>query len=71
LWLDCRELGMSDAALRDFFIQQCKVGMNPGTVFGEGGSGFMRMNIGTRRALIQQALEAIREGMDFASNYGG
>lgn len=63
LWLDCRELGLSDAALRDFFIKQCKVGMNPGTVFGEGGSGFMRMNIGTRRAVIAEALASIRDNL--------
>lgn len=43
LWLDCRELGMSDAQLKDFFVREARVGMNPGTVFGEGGSGFMRL----------------------------
>lgn len=60
LWLDCRELGMTDPALRDFFIRQCKVGMNPGIVFGEGGSGFMRMNIGVRRSVIIEALNSIK-----------
>ncbi|WP_049629639.1 MalY/PatB family protein [Cellvibrio sp. pealriver] len=64
LWLDCRGLGLSDAALRDFFVKTCKVGMNPGTVFGEGGSGFMRMNIGTRKDVIVQALEAIRSACE-------
>lgn len=59
LWLDCRELGMTDAQLRDFFVKQCKVGMNPGTVFGEGGSGFMRMNIGTSRTTIEHILLCI------------
>ena len=61
LWLDCRELGMNDAQLRDFFVRSCKVGMNPGTVFGEGGSGFMRMNIGTTKARIAAALGAIQQ----------
>lgn len=61
LWLDCRELGMNDAQLRDFFVRACKVGMNPGTVFGEGGSGFMRMNIGTTKARIAAALRAIQQ----------
>jgi cystathionine beta-lyase len=59
LWLDCRGLGMGDAQLRDFFVRSCKVGMNPGTVFGEGGSGFMRMNIGARRVVIINALNSI------------
>lgn len=63
LWLDCRGLGMSDTQLRDFFVRECKVGMNPGTVFGEGGSGFMRMNIGTTKARIMAALEAVKLGV--------
>jgi cystathionine beta-lyase len=60
LWLDCRALGLSDTALRDFFIKDCQLGMNPGTVFGEGGSGFMRMNIGTTHAVVAEALMKIR-----------
>lgn len=60
LWLDCRELGLSDAALRDFFIHECKLGLSPGIVFGEGGSGFMRMNIGTRKQQVEFALEIMR-----------
>lgn len=59
LWLDCRELGLTDAQLRNFFIKRCALGMNPGTVFGEGGSGFMRMNIGTPRAIITDALARV------------
>jgi len=61
LWLDCRELEVSDAGLRDFFVRECKVGMNPGTIFGEGGSGFMRMNIGTRFSIISSALHRIKK----------
>lgn len=59
LWLDCRGLGLDDAALQRFFVEQAQVGMNPGTVFGEGGSGFMRLNIGAPRAVVRQALEQI------------
>ncbi len=61
LWLDCRELGMSDPQLRDFFVKKCRVGMNPGTVFGDAGSGFMRMNIGTPKLNIERALTAFKD----------
>ncbi|MDP1593400.1 MAG: PatB family C-S lyase [Gallionella sp.] len=61
LWLDCREMGMSDAQLRAFFVQQARVGMNPGTAFGEGGGGFMRLNIATPRPVLADALERIRQ----------
>ena len=61
LWLDCRELGMSDTQLRHFFINEAGVGMSPGTLFGEEGQGFMRMNIGTPRHIIATALENIKK----------
>ena len=60
LWLDCRSLGMKDEELKRFFVQDAGVGLSPGTVFGAGGSGFMRMNIGTPRRIVATALERIR-----------
>ena len=59
LWLDCRALGLGDAQLKEFFIREARVGMNPGSSFGDAGSGYMRLNIGTRRAVVEQALERI------------
>ena len=38
LWLDCRELGLNDPAMQQFFIRQVRVGLSPGVLFGEGGS---------------------------------
>ena len=63
LWLDCRSLGMNDLQLKDFFVQQAKVGMNPGTAFGDGGSGFMRLNIGSPRHIIADALDRIAHAL--------
>lgn len=68
LWLDCRALGMNDDELRRFFIIEAGIGMNPGISFGTGGSGFMRMNIGTPRYRISQALENIRSALDRRKN---
>ena len=59
LWLDCRELGLNDRELRQFFIEDCGVGMNPGAMFGQGGGGFMRMNIAAPLAVLQQACQQI------------
>jgi cysteine-S-conjugate beta-lyase len=63
LWLDCRFLGMDNESLRRFFIEEAKVGMNPGYVFGDNGSGFMRLNIGARLEIVQQALENIADAV--------
>jgi cystathionine beta-lyase len=63
LWLDCRALGMNDAELKHFFVQEAGVGMSPGRLFGEAGSGFMRMNIGAPRHVIADALNCIVKAM--------
>lgn len=59
LWLDCRELGMNDEQLREFFVKQAHVGMNPGFAFGKQGSGFMRLNIASPRAVLVDAMTRI------------
>lgn len=63
VWLDCRALGLDDAALKQFFIQQAGVGLSPGRLFGEAGSGFMRMNIAAPRSVIAAALQRIANAL--------
>jgi cystathionine beta-lyase len=59
LWLDCRAMELNDRELERFFVHQAGVGLSAGTIFGEQGSGFMRMNIAAPRSVIAQALEKI------------
>jgi len=61
VWLDCTEMGLSDKELNEFFLQKAKVGLNPGVMFGPGGEGFMRMNIGCPRATLLQGLAQIKD----------
>lgn len=64
LWLDCRALGMHDNALKQFFISEAGIGLNPGIAYGKEGSGFMRMNIAAPRRHIKQALDNIRSALE-------
>jgi cystathionine beta-lyase len=59
LWLDCRDLKMTDLQLETFFVKEAKVGLNLGKSFGKGGSGFMRLNIASPRSVIAEALNRI------------
>lgn len=61
LWLDCRKMGMEPHKLQNFMIEEAKVGMEDGFIFGEAGKGFMRMNIATQRSIISSALNRIKE----------
>ena len=64
VFLDARGLGLPHDRLVEFFIREAKVGMNDGAMFGEGGSGFMRMNLGCPRATLVKALEQIKSAYD-------
>ncbi|WP_203299317.1 MalY/PatB family protein [Marinobacter sediminum] len=63
MWLDCRALGLTDAELKRFFVQEAGVGMNPGITFGEPGSGFMRLNIGCSRSVLSEVLGRIENAL--------
>lgn len=63
LWLDCRELDLSQKELVSFFINKAGLALNDGTKFGKGGDGFMRMNIGCSRKLIEQALKQLQKSL--------
>jgi cystathionine beta-lyase len=59
VWLDCRPLGLTQAALIDLFERKAGLALNEGAMFGPGGEGFMRMNIGTPRSIVAQALKQL------------
>ncbi len=70
-WLDCRGMNLRDKLLREFFIQEAKLGLNAGISFGREGSGFMRLNFAVSRVkmskiveLLESALKKRLEGVD-------
>ncbi len=63
IWLDCRELGFTGKELKDFFINKARVGFNDGRVFGNGGEGFMRMNVACPREVVEKAMRQIGEAV--------
>ena len=63
LWLDCRALKLDDTALKRFFIEEAQLGLSPGAIFGHGGEGFMRMNIGTTKTNVLEALARLKAAL--------
>ncbi len=55
-WLDCSGMGLSDKALRQFFVEKAKLGLSPGTAFGKEGTQFMRLNFAVPTSIMDQAL---------------
>ena len=59
LWLDVRALGMNSKQLKELFVNKAGLALNYGEIFGPGGKGFVRMNVGAPRKLIVEAMERI------------
>lgn len=59
VWLDCRALHLSHEELIDLFENKAGLALNDGAMFGEEGTGSMRLNVGTTRRVLKEALEAL------------
>lgn len=60
VWLDCRELNLSHTELVNLFENRAKLALNSGAIFGTQGEGFMRLNVGTPRSVLEQALQQLK-----------
>ena len=64
VWLNCRGLGLNHDKLLELFIDKAHLALNDGEMFGPGGEGFMRLNVGTPRSVLRQALEQLAKAVN-------
>lgn len=64
IWMDCRGLGMSQSELKKMFLEEAKVGVTLGEIFGVEGIGFERLNIGVTKAVLREGLNRIYNAVD-------
>jgi cystathionine beta-lyase len=70
IWLDCRGLNLSQKELVSLFVDDAKLALNDGAMFGAGGEGYMRMNVGTPLANIQKALDNLKKAVETKQIHG-
>lgn len=63
VWLDCRYLGLGDRELEMFMRKEAKLALQHGYKFGQGGEGFVRVNIACPRSLLQEGLQRLEEAI--------
>ncbi len=63
IWLDCRDLKLSQPELVDLFQNKAGLLLNDGSMFGPGGEGFMRLNVGCSRSILDTALQALKKAI--------
>lgn len=64
VWLDCRKLGLTHDGLIDLFVNRASLALNDGAMFGEEGSGFMRLNVASPRSVLLRALGALKDAIE-------
>ncbi|HHT30186.1 MULTISPECIES: MalY/PatB family protein [Petrimonas] len=64
LWLDCRELHLTQKELVYLFVHKAGLALNNGTIFGKEGEGFMRLNVGTTLSTLEKALDKLRKAIN-------
>ena len=63
MWLDCSALNLEPSPYA-FFRKEAKVALNDGATFGKGYENFVRLNFGTNRATLTEALERMSRAVN-------
>lgn len=64
VWLDCRDLKLSQQELVRLFQDKAGLLLNDGNMFGPGGEGFMRLNVGCPRSILDKAMNTLKKAID-------
>jgi cystathionine beta-lyase len=63
-WLDCRSLGLGKKELKLMMLEEARVYLDEGYIFGIEGEGFERVNLACPRSVLVEALERIRNALE-------
>lgn len=63
VWLDLRKLGLTEQQQRQLIVQDAELWLDAGTLFGQGGEGFERINIACPRTTIEQAMQRLEHAV--------
>ena len=63
VWLDCSGLGLCNKAVNDLFINSAHLALNDGEMFGAEGRCHMRLNVGTPRCVLEQAMHQLADAV--------
>ena len=64
VWLDFRGTGLGVDELDDKIINQAKLWLDSGKIFGTCGEGFQRINVACPRKVLEEAMERIKKSLE-------
>lgn len=62
VWVDCHSLGLTSQEIETALYSHGRVWINAGTIYGQSGEGFIRINIACPRERLMEGLRRIRKG---------
>ncbi len=68
VWLDCRDLGLDQDHLVKMFINKAHLALNDGSMFGNEGRGYMRLNVACPRSVLTTALDHLYDAISEISD---
>lgn len=63
IFINCKKLGMKSAQLADYLLENAKIALVPGDVFGPGGEGYLRMSFANSYENIVEGCERLGEAV--------
>lgn len=64
VWLDCSAMGLKHEELIKLMVDEAHLAMNDGAMFGIGGEQHLRLNVGTQRSVLEQAMQQLKSATD-------
>ena len=63
IFINCKQLGMKSAQLADYLLENAKIALVPGDVFGPGGEGYLRMSFANSYENIVEGCRRLGEAV--------
>lgn len=63
VWLDCRNFNLPQPELVKLFVEKAHLALNDGAMFGREGEGFMRLNVGCPRSILEKGLNNLKKAV--------
>lgn len=64
MWLDFNATGKTSKELENLLLNKGQVMLNNGEMFGPGGEGFFRLNVGCPKAMLEDGLKRIKKAIE-------
>ena len=63
-WIDCRELELTQDRLDRLVIEEARIYVDEGHLFGPEGSGFIRLNLACPSSIVEKALQRLKVSIE-------